>query len=112
MNLSALNQYRVMWIMVFFDLPTETKEDRRRHSQFRKDLLKDGFTMGQLSVYWRHCASKENMEVHIERVKNFLQPNGKVCILHLTDKQFSAMHIFYGKKTEIAPVGPVQLEMF
>jgi CRISPR-associated protein Cas2 len=52
------------------------------------------------------------MEVHIERVKRFLQPNGKVCILHLTDKQFGTMQIFYGKKDKLPPVGPVQLEMF
>ncbi|HIE45510.1 MAG TPA: CRISPR-associated endonuclease Cas2, partial [Flavobacteriaceae bacterium] len=24
-----LNAYRIMWLFVFFDLPTETKKDRR-----------------------------------------------------------------------------------
>jgi CRISPR-associated protein Cas2 len=32
-----------MWVLVFFDLPTETKKDRKIYSKFRKDLLQDGF---------------------------------------------------------------------
>lgn len=53
-----LNAYRIMWIFVFFDLPTTTRKDRKNASLFRKNILKDGFTMMQFSVYNRHCASK------------------------------------------------------
>ncbi|MGV4474826.1 CRISPR-associated endonuclease Cas2, partial [Ornithobacterium rhinotracheale] len=42
---TRLNQYRSMWILVSFDLPTETKLDRKRASKFRKQLLEDGFSM-------------------------------------------------------------------
>ena len=52
-----------MWLMVFFDLPTDTKKERKAASLFRQNLLKDGFTMFQFSIYIRHCGSKENMEV-------------------------------------------------
>lgn len=62
-----LNAYRIMWLFVFFDLPTNTKTERRHAVQFRKALEKDGFTMMQYSVYVRHCASKENMQVHIKQ---------------------------------------------
>ena len=54
-----LNAYHIMWLFVFFDLPTNTKTERRHAAQFRKALEKDGFTMMQYSVYVRHCASKE-----------------------------------------------------
>ena len=54
-----------MWILVFFDLPTETKKERKAATLFRSNLIKDGFTMFQFSIYIRHCASRENMEVHI-----------------------------------------------
>ena len=37
-----LNAYRIMWLFVFFDLPTATKKDRRNASQFRNNILKDG----------------------------------------------------------------------
>ena len=47
----ALNGYAIMWLYVMFDLPVETKSQRRVAARFRKDLLKDGFTMHQFSVY-------------------------------------------------------------
>ena len=67
MNDSRLSEYRVMWILVFFDLPTETKKDKKRYVDFRKNLIKDGFNMFQFSIYIRHCASNENA-VTIQRL--------------------------------------------
>lgn len=101
-----------MWVLVFFDLPTETTAERKIYSLFRKELLKDGFTMFQFSIYLRHCASAENARVHIKRVKEKLPAKGQVGILSITDKQFGMMELFVGKK-EAAPATPVQqLELF
>ena len=69
-----LNAYRIMWLFVFFDLPTETKKDRKNAAKFRINLLKDGFTMMQFSVYDRHCASSESADVHEKRINNLLPP--------------------------------------
>lgn len=108
-----INQYRTMWILVFYDLPTDTETDRKNFTRFRNQLLKDGFTMFQFSIYVRHCASKENAEVHIERVKRFLPPKGHVGILTITDRQFGMIQIFYGKEKENNPIKePTQLELF
>ena len=63
MKSERISEYRVMWLMVLFDLPTETKRDIRAYSVFRKNLMKDGFTMFQFSIYIRHCASMENAEM-------------------------------------------------
>lgn len=109
---SRLNQYRVMWIFVAFDLPTETKTDRSRATRFRKMLLDNGFGMFQFSLYIRHCPSRENMNVHIKRVKNGLPPKGKVCIFSVTDKQFGDIELFIGKEEEKPEPPPQQLELF
>ena len=93
--------------MVLFDLPTKTKRDIRAYSVFRKNLMKDGFTMFQFSIYIRHCASMENAEMHIKRVKSFLPEFGKVGIICITDKQFGNIELFFGKKT-FAPNAPGQ----
>ena len=61
--MDRFSEYRIMWILVFFDLPTDTKRERKAAGDFRKQLLKDGFTMFQFSIYVRHCASMENVEV-------------------------------------------------
>lgn len=106
------NEYRIMWVLVFFDLPTETKKDKKAYAQFRKKLQQDGFTMFQFSIYVRHCTSKENAEVHVKRVKSVLPEYGKVGILCITDKQFGAIELFYGQKiTELPAIGQ-QLELF
>ena len=85
-----------MWIMVFYDLPTETKKQRKEAAKFRKDIMGDGFIMFQFSIYLRHCTSRENAEAHIRRVKTMLPPSGNVGILCVTDKQFGSMELFYG----------------
>ena len=62
---NRLSEYRVMWLLVLFDLPTETKKDIREYTLFRKRLIKDGFTMFQFSIYVRNCPSMENAEMQI-----------------------------------------------
>jgi CRISPR-associated protein Cas2 len=111
-SLDRLNQYRILWVFVFFDLPTDTKTDRKNASRFRKLLIKDGFAMVQFSIYSRHCNSRENADVHIKRVKAFLPPKGEVIIFSLTDKQFGMMEFFRGGDEAERPENPQQLELF
>lgn len=112
MNQNRYNGYRIMWVIVLFDLPTETKAERKAANVFRKKLINDGFTMFQFSIYMRHCPSRENSMVHIKRVKNLLPKYGKVCIFELTDKQFGNMELFHGRKEIEKPKGSQQLELF
>jgi CRISPR-associated protein Cas2 len=101
-----------MWLFVFFDLPVTSKKERKLASRFRKDLLKDGFSMMQFSVYNRHCASKESADVHIKRVKSYIPEKGQVSILSVTDKQYGNICNVWGMKSKPLPAGPKQLEMF
>lgn len=95
--MDRFSEYRIMWVLVLFDLPTETKKDKKAYAEFRKNLQKDGFTMFQFSIYVRHCASCENAEVHIKRVKSFLPDYGSVGIMCITDKQFGNIALFLEK---------------
>lgn len=104
--------YQTMWVIVLFDLPTDTKEARKGYTNFRADLLKDGFFMMQYSVYIRHCASFENAEVHMKRIKACLPPDGEVRIVSITDKQFSRIQVFYGKKRAKTESPPEQISFF
>lgn len=112
MNTNRLNAYRIMWVFVLFDLPTETSAERKAASNFRKDLLKDGFTMHNYSIYIRHCTSAENATVHRQRIKRCIPIKGMVTILQLTDKQFGDMDIYYGTQKQKPTSGPQQLELF
>ena len=110
--MDRLSEYRIMWVLVFFDLPTETKKERKTAADFRKRLLNDGFSMFQFSIYIRHCDSKENADVHTTRIKKILPASGSVGILCITDKQFGNMNIFYGKEERNLPPAGSQLELF
>ena len=95
-DFKRFSEYRIMWILVFFDLPTETKKEKKAYMDFRKMLIKDGFTMFQFSIYVRHCASIENAEVHMKRVQVSLPQHGMVGMLCITDKQFANIRLFFG----------------
>lgn len=107
-----LNAYRIMWTFVMYDLPTKTKKERHIAARFRKELLRDGFSMFQFSMYIRHSPSSENAEVHRRRVKKNLPEQGKIGILQITDKQFGQMEIFYGAKPVKLPEVSPQLQLF
>ena len=101
-----------MWVVVMFDLPTMTDLQRKNYARFRKILLKNGFTMLQYSVYARHCASAENIEVHRQRIKSSIPSEGEVRLLKLTDKQFGRMEVYYGKKRAPTERPQLQHELF
>ncbi|NQX80400.1 MAG: CRISPR-associated endonuclease Cas2 [Flavobacteriaceae bacterium] len=106
------SNYKIMWILVSFDLPTNTKKERKIASRFRKNLIEDGFVMFQYSIYMRHCNSRENAEVHKRRVRSLLPEQGKVSVLAITDKQFGNMEIYHGIKEVDKPGGSKQLTLF
>ena len=91
-----------MRIIVFFDLPIDTNDDKRNYRNFRKALIKNGFYMLQESVYCRMVTSP-SVELS---VKNMIQknkpPKGLVQYLSITEKQFAKMEYVVGEsKKEI-----------
>lgn len=103
-----------MWLFVFFDLPVTTKKERKLAAKFRKEIMENGFTMMQFSVYMRHCASYESLQVQKKRVKKIMPPTGNISLLAVTDKQFSEIENYFGaeKKLEQPHLVPTQLELF
>ncbi|MFN7746157.1 MAG: CRISPR-associated endonuclease Cas2 [Hyphomonadaceae bacterium] len=101
-----------MWVIAMFDLPTDTPRARKAYAQFRKNLIQDGFTMMQYSVYSRHCASIENAETHMTRMGALVPAAGEVRFLAITDRQFGRIRVFTGKKRMQMPPPPAQLELF
>lgn len=116
MSYERINAYHIMWLFVMFDLPTNSKKERKDSATFRKNLEKDGFTMHQYSIYLRFCGSHESAEAHIKRVKALMPPAGHVSILMVTDKQYGNIVNLWGEsekdKEKKMPKLPLQLELF
>tara|TARA_B100000676_G_scaffold35775_1_gene33753 strand:- start:98 stop:430 length:333 start_codon:yes stop_codon:yes gene_type:complete len=104
--------YKAMWLVVLFDLPTDTKASRYAYTTFRTNLLKNGFDMIQYSVYSRYCNSADKADVHLRRIKLSIPDGGEVRIMSITDKQYAKMQIYRGKTRGAAERPPAQVEMF
>lgn len=89
--------YRFMRMLVFFDLPTETLEDKRNYRRFRNGLLKNGFIMMQESVYSKLLLNSTADQTVREAIRKIKPPNGIVQILTITEKQFSKIEYLTGE---------------
>ncbi len=103
---------RYMRMIVFFDLPTLTKTDRKNASRFRNFLIKDGYIMLQLSVYSRICKGQDDVEKHIKRLKSLIPKEGSVRLLTVTEKQYASMEVLVGSLKKEESIGEKQLLLF
>ena len=103
--------YRLLWLQVLFDLPVTKKEQRKKASDFRNNLLDLGFSMSQFSVYMRYCKNKEQAETLIKKIERTMPDQGTVHMLIITDKQYENIKTFYcGAKGRLK--NPDQLLLF
>ena len=107
-----LSGYRLMWMVVMFDLPVVEKAERKAATVFRKSLLDQGFEMAQFSVYMRFCTSQAQADTHGRRVEEALPEGGKVNVLTFTDKQYERIVTYLGKAKQPANKTPDQFDLF
>lgn len=107
-----LSGYRLMWMMVLFDLPVLTRKERKAATGFRLFLLDQGFEMSQFSVYMRHCVGKEQVETLTRRIGSAAPPTGKVHIVTLTDKQYESIVCIDGRARQPSRKNPEQYVLF
>ncbi len=88
--------YRFMRVLVFFDLPTVSVNDRREYTKFRKYLLKSGFVMLQESVYSKLAQNTTVSDAIMTNVRKNKPASGLVQMITITEKQFSRMEFVVG----------------
>lgn len=88
---------RYMRLIVFFDLPTVTKAEKRAYTLFRRFLLQDGYDMIQWSVYARMVNGFDDAGKHLKRLSTNLPKQGSVRCLQVSEKQFAAMKLLVGQ---------------
>lgn len=92
-----MSGFRFMRIMVFFDLPTLTPENKRDYRRFRKALIKNGFVMLQESVYCRLMTSPSVETSTKALIQKYKPADGLVQTLVITEKQYTKMDYIVGK---------------
>ena len=101
-----------MWILVMFDLPTNTKLQRKAATKFRNFLLDEGFGMSQYSVYTRFVNGKEAFQTRVKRIEQALPSIGDVQILSFTDRQYRDIIHFSNRGRNARRENPHQLALF
>ncbi len=94
-----MSGFRFMRMMVFFDLPTLTLEDKKNYRNFRKVLIKNGFIMLQESVYCKMMTSPSVEKSMKNLIHTNKPPKGLVQTLTITEKQFVKMDYVVGENT-------------
>ena len=89
--------YRYMRMILFFDLPTETSQERKEYTRFRKYLLKSGFMMMQESVYCKIALNQTVVNSLYDSLQKNKPGNGLIQVLTVTEKQFSKMEFILGE---------------
>ena len=95
-NTSCYSEFKVMWLLVFFDLPTETSKQRREYVRFRKHLIKNGFMMMQESVYCKLALDQSVINSIINGLKKNKPEEGLIQVLTVTEKQYSRIEYILG----------------
>lgn len=91
-----------MRMLVFFDLPVETAEDRGNYRKFRKMLIRSGFIMMQESVYCKLLINTSAADLEAENIRKRRPTKGIVQMMLITEKQFADIEYITGEfRTEI-----------
>lgn len=106
-----LSGYRLMWMIVMFDLPTLLPAEQKAATKFREFLLDLGFERAQLSVYMRCCGGKEQCNAYTRRIRPAVPEGGNVQIIYITDKQFARIVCLQGTQS-YEPEHPKQFALF
>ena len=107
-------KFKMGWLMVCFDLPVLTKQERKRATKFRKFLLDDGYNMIQCSVYARPCVTFARQQTHLRRLELNVPPEGSVRAIFVTRAQWERAYSIMGRPAEIKPpeTMPTQLQFW
>jgi CRISPR-associated protein Cas2 len=110
-----MSAFRIMWLMIMFDLPTKTRKQKRQYHWFHNELEKEGYKMIQYSIYAKIFNSSESANLGKNRIKEFVDKNvknGNIRMIQFTDKQFANMEVIIGEQPKEEKEEMVQLLLF
>lgn len=86
--------YRYMRMILMFDMPVDTVEERKAYRKFRKFLLSEGFIMHQFSVYSKLLLNNTANNAMIRRLREQNPQKGNITLLTVTEKTVCSYDLF------------------
>lgn len=92
-----MEKFRFMRVIVMFDLPVVTQEEKKAYRYFRKWLIEDGFIMMQYSIYSKLVLNESSAKLLMKRIEEKKTEKGLIQVLQLTEKQFQNIYCIQGE---------------
>lgn len=89
-----------MRLIVLYDLPVLSRQEKKSYARFHKFLLRNGYDMLQFSIYARLCNGQDTVNKHMARLSAHLPGEGSVRCMQITEKQFTGIKVLVGTKTK------------
>ena len=96
-------------MLLSFDLPRDTKAERKQASEYRKRLVELGFSMKQYSLYEREVQSNTTRNRLIEILKKEIPDSGLITLYLLPDEVNNKQITILGKDAPKVTVGAPHL---
>lgn len=93
--------YRYMRLLLMFDLPVETSDERKAYRHFVKYIKGEGFIIMQKSIYTKLLINDHAVNSIRVSITKHLPDNGIVSLLSITEKQFQTIDNLLGMSSNI-----------
>lgn len=87
-----------MRMILMFDLPNVEEYQKKEYLVFRRNLMKNGYTMMQFSIYIKAVNAQSKVDQEVAKIKKYIPTNGNIRILAVTEKQYQSMFLLLGNK--------------
>lgn len=101
-----------VWALVMFDVPTQTKAQKRNYTHLRSTIKKCGFTHLQHSVYVRYTPLGGHLSPVFLKIKDACPPGGDVRLIIISDNQWSNQIRISNMEEGPIEQPPQQLQIF
>lgn len=85
-----------MRVILMYDLPSITYQERKAYIKFHRFLEQEGFIQMQESIYTKLAINTPVCNAIIKKVKDNAPKEGLIQIMKITEKQFSQIEIIAG----------------
>lgn len=93
-------RFEQLRLLCMFDLPTETDREKKEYRIFRKQLLENGFSMLQYSIYYRTLPNRSSLKKYETILRKSLPGHGNIRLLYVTENQFQDMLLLTGHRSK------------
>lgn len=85
------SNFKKMRLILIYDIPMTSSEDRLIYTRFHKNITRIGFHMLQFSIYVKSLQNDDTYQNIMNKLKNIVPNKGSVIAFKVTENQYLNM---------------------